>query len=754
MRLCAPVLFLWAISFIPAAAQSPLPPAATRTVDYDADVRPLLAQHCYSCHGPEAQQSGLRLDLRQPALRGGDYGPVINPGNSADSKLIKRLVHGDGGLQMPPTGALSDDEIGLLRAWIDQGADFRTEIRPEAPPRPIDPKLAAAISAVRSRDRASLETSIAADPALVTSADPAGSTLLHHAAGFGSVESMVFLLDKGADVNAKNRRGSTPLFWALHDEPKVRLLISRGAAVTIKNVEGRSLVYQASLLGNGNAILKLLLDNGGDPNMATLNGLTPLSGAALRGDVEAMRLLIDKGAQIDARNGAGATALMAAATNGSPDAVRLLLEKGADANVRSKLGESALGNAAGAGNAETVKLLLDRRADVNSRNSRGYSPLMLAAGSDAMNADIVKMLIVKGADATFSADYEETAHVLASHRGDTQVARLLGGGAKSAPAPVSAVASHSVSAGRSPFKAVEAALPLLEKQSHNFIRIGGCNSCHAQDLVSAAAAVARDKKIPAPPEIAQLPQSMMQPPERIMDFNVVAVAGVAWELFDFGMNNKPKTAYTDAVVRHIKAMQTPAGNWSTNESRRPPMASGDFQAAALSIYSLKHYGQESDKANTDAVIAKAVKWLEAAKPVTTQDRAFHLLGLAWGNAAASNITAAARALAALQRADGGWNQLPEMRSDAYATGQVLYALNVAGKMSVSNSVYQNGVDYLLRTQAPDGTWHVETRAIWLQPYFESGFPYGRDQFISTAGTAWAVMALSQAAQPQRLITAR
>jgi hypothetical protein len=132
---------------------------------------------------------------------------------------------------------------------------------------------------------------------------------------------------------------------------------------------------------------------------------------------------------------------------------------------------------------------------------------------------------------------------------------------------------------------VESALPLLEKQSHNFIRIGGCNSCHAQDLVSAAAAIARDKGIPAPREIPQLPQSMMPSPERIMDLNVVAVAGVAWELFDFGVNGMPKTPFTDAVARYLKMMQTPAGNWSTNESRRPPMASGDFQAAALSIYS-------------------------------------------------------------------------------------------------------------------------------------------------------------------------
>jgi len=395
-----------------------------------------------------------------------------------------------------------------------------------------------------------------------------------------------------------------------------------------------------------------------------------------------------------------------------------------------------------------------RGSKLNSRNSRGYSPLMLAAGSDAMNAEIVKLLIAKGADTTFSADYDETAHMLASRRGDTQVTRLLGGAGKSVSNHERPVASHKVSAVRSPYKAIEAALPLLEKQSHTFIRIGGCNSCHAQDLVSAAAAIARDKGIPAPPEIAQLPQSMMPPAERIMDLNVVTVASVGWELFDFGMNRKPKTPYTDAVVRHITAMQTPAGNGSTNESRRPPMTAGDVATAALSIYALKQYAQESDKATTDAVIARAVKWLESSNPSTTQDRAFHLLGLAWGNAAAPVIATSARALAAMQRPDGGWNQLPDMVSDSYATGQALYALNAAGKMAVSSPGYQKGIDYLLRTQAPDGSWHVETRAIWLQPHFESGFPYGRDQFISAAGTAWAVMALTPAAQPQPLITAR
>ncbi|MBA3272210.1 MAG: hypothetical protein H0T71_17025 [Acidobacteria bacterium] len=129
-----------------------LPPSSNIAVDYEKDVKPLLSQHCYSCHGGQAQQSGLRLDLRQNALRGGDYGPVILPGKSADSKLIRRLVDGDGGMQMPPSGPLSPAEIGILRAWIDQGAEFRTDVA-EAPAKPIDPKLAAVIAAVRGDTR-------------------------------------------------------------------------------------------------------------------------------------------------------------------------------------------------------------------------------------------------------------------------------------------------------------------------------------------------------------------------------------------------------------------------------------------------------------------------------------------------------------------------------------------------------------------------------------------------------------------------
>src|SRR5271163_3927886 len=70
-----------------------LPVYAADKVDFEKQVQPLLAQRCYGCHGPDVQQSGLRLDKRQNAMRGGDYGPVIIPGKSAESKLIRRVVN-------------------------------------------------------------------------------------------------------------------------------------------------------------------------------------------------------------------------------------------------------------------------------------------------------------------------------------------------------------------------------------------------------------------------------------------------------------------------------------------------------------------------------------------------------------------------------------------------------------------------------------------------------------------------------------
>ena len=94
-----------------------------------------------------------------------------------------------------------------------------------------------------------------------------------------------------------------------------------------------------------------------------------------------------------------------------------------------------------------------------------------------------------------------------------------------------------------------------------------------------------------------------------------------------------------------------------------------------------------------------------------------------------------------QEATGGWSQFGRTQPDAYATGLSLFALHEAG-IPVSDDVYRNGVKFLLTTQYPDGSWLVRTRAFPVQPYFESGFPFGRHQWISAAGTAWATRAIA------------
>ncbi len=123
-------------------AEGDLPAAAERQVDFSRDIQPLLASRCIVCHGAAQQMNGLRFDRKADALRGGYAGPVILPGDSAKSKLIQ-LVAGVGQkVIMPPAGPkLSSEEIGLLRAWIDQGAEWPETAADAEPERAADSEL-------------------------------------------------------------------------------------------------------------------------------------------------------------------------------------------------------------------------------------------------------------------------------------------------------------------------------------------------------------------------------------------------------------------------------------------------------------------------------------------------------------------------------------------------------------------------------------------------------------------------------------
>jgi ankyrin repeat protein len=179
---------------------------------------------------------------------------------------------------------------------------------------------------------------------------------------------------------------------------------------------------------------------------------------------------------------------------------------------------------------------------------------------------------------------------------------------------------------------------------------------------------------------------------------------------------------------------------------RPPHSSSVFTATATAIRAIRLYLPEEARGEGDAAIGRARSWLARTRPVSTEDASFRLLGLVWAEAAPANRDAAARDLEKMALPAGGWAELPGYPADAYSTGEALFALHEAGRQM--GNAWRKGMQFLLTTQASDGSWRVRTRMLspaQVSPdYFTTGFPYQKDEYISYAGSCWAVLALLEA----------
>ena len=213
-------------------------------------------------------------------------------------------------------------------------------------------------------------------------------------------------------------------------------------------------------------------------------------------------------------------------------------------------------------------------------------------------------------------------------------------------------------------------------------------------------------------------------------------------MFGQSLANIPASEYTESSVHHLAVIQGADGRWYNNLPR-PPLQSSDIAATALAINALQKYPLPGRKAEFAKRVERASKWLWNATPQSTDARIYQLLGLAWAGESTQKLQPLARALVSEQRTDGGWAQLPDMKSDAYATGQAVYALRIAAGLAASNPLIEHGRRFLLETQLADGTWYVHRRAFPFQPTMNSGFPHGKDSWISAAATSWAVLALSE-----------
>ena len=197
---------------------------------------------------------------------------------------------------------------------------------------------------------------------------------------------------------------------------------------------------------------------------------------------------------------------------------------------------------------------------------------------------------------------------------------------------------------------------------------------------------------------------------------------------------------TTDLVKYLQTKQRRDGSWRIR-THRPPLEDSHFTATALSLQALQFYASQKSAEDVQERLTRARTWLLKSKAKTTEDRAFRLLGLTWAKTSDPRIQQYGKELLEKQRQDGGWSQLDTLPSDAYATGQCLYALKVAGLLKPTDKAYERGCQFLLQSQLPDGSWLVTTRSKAFQKYFESKFPHGKSQFISICGPCWATLAL-------------
>lgn len=210
----------------------------------------------------------------------------------------------------------------------------------------------------------------------------------------------------------------------------------------------------------------------------------------------------------------------------------------------------------------------------------------------------------------------------------------------------------------------------------------------------------------------------------------------------------PADENTEAVVQFLLKTQSNRDHWRSG-SPRPPSEASHFTATWMALRGLRVWGIPEQQAAIAQRREAARGWLIRTPAVDTEDHAFRLLALKEAGADQKELTQAAEQLLRLQRPNGGWGQLATLSPDAYATGTALVALNWSGSLPTDALSYRRGVGFLVQQQQSDGTWFVRSRSRPFQPYYEGGFPYGKDQFISSAASGWAATALLLASPPAR-----
>lgn len=417
-----------------------------------------------------------------PAARSSRYdmyeGPAQPTGPRADGILLPLLEKSD---------VTQKDSLGvspLLLALAMRDIEARDIIIERKPKLDSTTQL---YDAVAQGDVASLETILATKPFLVYFRMPNGLTPLHISALWGTRGAAELLLKKGADKDARDSAGNTPLMMtagrntgvytkrarsmaalllekgadvnardrsdatALHralasrDDELVMALLAKGADVNARDRSGTTPLHLASSVREGTdgtmetAFIKALLAAKANPNARNISGFTPLSIAVNARRVDLATLLLDNGALPDVRDSSGTTPLSrvvnsaysyssdSSGSKATKDLVALLLDKGADPNVRTEYNsENLVSRAVSNGNLEILALLLAKKPNLEARNSSGYTPLMTLFSSGRENSkEILDLLIAAGANVNAKTQSGESVLKIARRNNKKELAAAL-----------------------------------------------------------------------------------------------------------------------------------------------------------------------------------------------------------------------------------------------------------------------------------------------------------------------------------------
>jgi N-acyl-D-amino-acid deacylase len=628
--------------------------------------------------------------------------------------------------------------IALVVVGTAGPSDSRAAAAQAGPPRD------AIVRAVERGAAADIERllSAGADPDVVGTD---GVPLVMTATLFASADIVELLLKRGADPNRTDPAGATALMWAVPNLDKARVLLARGANANARSKTGRTpLLVAASYPGTVN-VLRLLLDRGADLRAQDQAGQSALSLAVRSSDIDVVRFLVERG--LDPATLTPGARRVAFARYDLP-IVEFLLSKSPAPSPE------LLGTATTWQPVALVARLIESGADVNGPLNAAYArtTLMNAVTSEAAGADIVKLLLERGADVNAKTTDGETALDWAIYKGDRAKIQLLeqyravrGDGPRReaiAPPGTSGRAADARAAlARSAARLLEVAPKFREQAT--------CISCHHNTMPALAAAAVRRKGIAidetrARKNLDDIRTFLESNAPRVM-LGDPAVGGEAltagYALMALAAERHPPDATTATMTHWLLARQMPDGRWLGNGLNRPPSEYSTISHTAIAAGGLAAYPLAAQSRQRAEGLRRAREWLTAAHASSAEERAMRLMGLVWTGAPRDRRNDAIKAIRDRQEPGGGWSQFGRTEPDAYATGLSLFAMQTAG-VPASDDTYRKGVAFLLATQYEDGTWLVKTHAFPVQRYFESGFPFGRHQWISTAGTSWATLALA------------